>query len=85
MPVRYTKNRLKIDIETLQTQGKLDADLMNKLLRTKFSGWEYEREVRVFSSIKVKDEVSGLYFYGFDKKVSRKKGTEGLKNDQYKD
>lgn len=69
MPVRYMKNRLRIDIEALHEQGKLRPDLMHKLLRTKYSDWSYEREVRVFSSIEAKDEDTGLYFYGFGEKL----------------
>ena len=69
MPVKYTKNRLNIDIEGLHDRGKLDKQVMGKLLRTKYLDWSYEREVRVFSSLSERDSETGLFFYKFDNKL----------------
>lgn len=69
MPVRYTKNRLNIDIEGLHDQGKLDKNVMDKLLKTKYLDWSYEGEVRVYSSLSEVDGKTGLFFYNFSEKL----------------
>jgi hypothetical protein len=69
MPVKYTKNRLNVDIEELHDRGMLDKRVMDRLLKTKYVDWNYEREVRVYSSIKDKYEQTGLFFYPFDEKL----------------
>jgi hypothetical protein len=70
MPVKYTENRIKIDVVRLQQEGKLTPDHMNRLMRTKFSDWKYEREVRIFSSLKEKDPQTGLYFVSFSDELT---------------
>lgn len=69
MPVVYTKKRLQIDLEALYDTGKLDQKLMSKLMRTKFSDWSYEKEVRVYAALKYQDPDSGLYFFDFNDEI----------------
>lgn len=70
MPVRYTKKRIKIDIQKLFDAGQLNAALINKMLRTKFEDWRYEKEVRIYATLEDKDPISGLYFGDFNEKMS---------------
>lgn len=65
MPVHYTRNRIKLDMVKLQEDGKLTQDHMKKLMRTKFSDWRYESEVRTYASLEERDPVTGLYFVSF--------------------
>ncbi len=69
MPVKYTSTRIIVDLVELQNTGKLDSQLMNRFLRTKFKDWNYEKEVRVSVSLDDVDKESGLYFYGFSDEV----------------
>lgn len=69
MPVSYTKKRMQVDLDGLYKSGKLDQKLMNKLMRTKFSDWSYEREVRVYAALKSKDAETGLYFSDFNNQM----------------
>lgn len=77
MPVKYTRKRLNLDVEKLFDTGKLDQVLMNKLMRTKFLDWAYEKEVRVYASLTVKDPVKGLYFADFSQKMKLKEVIAG--------
>lgn len=69
MPVRYTKKRIKIDIAQYLALGKLDTKLMSTLLRTKFFDWRYEKEVRTFAELEIKDQETGLFFCDFYEKM----------------
>lgn len=65
LPIRYTASRLDIDIVHLHDRGALNVNLMNKLLRTKFIDWKYEKEVRVSVRLQDRDTITGKYFYNF--------------------
>jgi hypothetical protein len=55
--VSYVKKR-----PTLQTAN---LQVVHHLLYTKYVDWQYEQEVRVFTSLEDKDSESGLYFADF--------------------
>lgn len=65
MPIKYTSTRINVDLVGLHNKGKLDSQLMNRFLRTKFKDWNYEKEVRVSVGLDDVDKESGLYFYDF--------------------
>ena len=50
--------------ERLPPPLKLDASFALNLLRTKFAGWEYEGEVRIFATRDT--EENGYYYANFD-------------------
>ncbi len=77
MPVSYTQDRIKIDVIKLREAGKLTADHMNKMMRTKFTDWKYEREVRIFASLNEIDPDSGLYFANFNDSMRLKEVIAG--------
>jgi hypothetical protein len=64
-PVIYAKSPAKIQIDKATNKPILDADLMKRLLRTKFHDWGYEDEMRIFVGLDHKTRESGLYFYDF--------------------
>jgi len=45
--------------------GRVDEDLAQTLLYTKYVDWQYEQEVRVYMKLNDKDPASGLYFAEF--------------------
>ena len=47
-PVIYAKRPIVIPIDRRTNRPKLSKKLMNRLLRTKFADWKYEKEVRLF-------------------------------------
>jgi hypothetical protein len=63
--VIYAKTPAKIRIDKDTNMPILDADLMKRLLRTKFHDWGYEDEMRIFVGLDHKTPESGLYFYDF--------------------
>jgi hypothetical protein len=69
MPVRYTNNRTKLDVIRLRNEGRLTAEHMNRLMRTKFVDWEYEREVRTYASLQERDPETGLFFVHFNESL----------------
>ena len=66
-PVIYAKKPIAIPIDTRTNRPKLSEKLMNRLLRTKFADWKYEKEVRLFVQLDHTTKESGLYFYDFSK------------------
>lgn len=68
--MKYTKNRLDLDIEKLYAEGKLRKEHMQLIFKTKFSDWKYEREVRVVARLEKMDEQTGHYFHSFDDQIT---------------
>ena len=65
LPIRYQSKRIQVDLVQSYDQGSLNVKFMNRMLRTKFRDWSYEKEVRVPVELKEIDEKTGLYFYNF--------------------
>lgn len=65
IPVKYSKSRMKIDLVELKESGKLNEELLLRIMRTKYVDWSYEREVRVPVDLNEIDKTTGLYFYNF--------------------
>lgn len=78
--VRYTKNRLNMDIVKLYEEGKLGKEHMLKVFKTKFIDWKYEKETRLFAELNDKDVKTGHYFYSFDKNLVLKEILTGPLN-----
>lgn len=56
-PVKYVHQRPVLHVVNLQ--------IANELLYTKYMGWSYEQEARVFLSLEDRDPSTGLYFADF--------------------
>src|SRR5262249_15201380 len=65
LPISYNAERLEIDIERQLAKDSRDTKLGLKLLTTKYSGWEYENEVRVVGRLNQSDPETGMYFCDF--------------------
>jgi len=65
LPIKYSKNRIKIDFVQLQKSGALNQNVMLRLLGTKFVDWKYEKEVRLCSELKEQDLKTGLFYCEF--------------------
>ncbi len=71
MSVTYTRKRTTS--EKLFSNDQLVREReMKKLLRTKFSHWRYENEVRCFVSLEDKDPHNGHYFFEFSNEMKIK-------------
>ena len=94
MRVIYVKQRTSA--KRLVAGGDLESEEneMRKVLRTKFSHWQYEEEVRCFVNLENIDVDSQLYFKNFSKdlllekviagseaKISRKEIKDALQDD----
>lgn len=62
--VSYLPERTPAEIDMEKKFGGLSEDIVEKLMFTKYIGWEYENEVRFFVPLEEKDP-SGLYFKQF--------------------
>lgn len=63
--VIYAENPMKISVDPKTNRPRLTERVMNRLLRTKFSDWQYEDEVRLFVDLDHDTVESGCYFYSF--------------------
>jgi hypothetical protein len=60
-PVSYTKNRPVLK--------KIDIEVANELLFTKYVDWNYEREARIYTSLEDRDPETRLYFGNFGEQL----------------
>ena len=57
----YTENRPVLK--------KNDIEVANDLLFTKYVGWNYEQEARIYTSLEDRDPKTGLYFADFSEQL----------------
>ena len=63
--VKYEAERIPAELGTQGNLPKLDDNLRNLLLCTKFSHWEYEEEYKVFVPLDKADQEGTLHFWPF--------------------
>jgi Protein of unknown function (DUF2971) len=63
--VKYVPQRINPDWSTISGNRNASQELLNEVLRTKFSHWRYEKELRLFSRLEPTCEINGLYFQDF--------------------
>ena len=68
MNVTYTRKRTTSE-KLLSNDQSVKEREMKRLLRTKFSHWRYENEVRRVVSLEDKDTHSGNYFFDFSNEL----------------
>lgn len=77
-PVIYTKQRAKIEFDE-HARKVVDGDaFIDKLIRTKFSDWEYEDEYRMFVDLDKSTSEAGLYFLNFFENLVLREVVVGL-------
>lgn len=67
--VKYEAERLPEELVNLENSSKLDDDLKELLLVTKFQHWHYEREYRHFVQLDDAVREGNLHFYPFDENI----------------
>jgi hypothetical protein len=67
--VDYTDTKIDVEIGVHLPKGGLSIDLLNRVLLTKSTSWEYEQEWRVLSQLKMPDPSNGLYYTDFGQQV----------------
>jgi hypothetical protein len=68
MPITYSPDRLKLDIERRFSEGTLNESvesIMRQILATKFQDWAYEDEVRMWLRLEEPDSQTNLFFKEF--------------------
>jgi hypothetical protein len=60
-PVSYRKSRPALE--------KIDLEVANWLLFTKYLDWNYEQEARIFTALEDRDPATGLYFGNFGEQL----------------
>ena len=75
--VCYEEKRLRM------VKGKLSIpeNMKEKLLRTKYGGWQYEKELRRFVDLSKTKREHGLYFQPFDEDLRLKEVILGVRNN----
>jgi hypothetical protein len=69
VPVTYDARRLEVDLDRALARPGRDETLGLRLMTTKYEGWVYEDEVRLFVALSESDLETGMYFYDFGKDV----------------
>jgi hypothetical protein len=75
--VEYTEDRPLFPFDKLPQDDKEIESFLNKLIRTKFSSWNYEEEVRFHYFLSELNLQNGLYFNNFDNSLILKEVIAG--------
>ena len=67
--VDYTDTKIDVELGVHLPNGGLTAELLNKVILTKSTSWEYEQEWRVLAPLKTPDPSNGLYYTDFGQQV----------------
>jgi hypothetical protein len=67
LPVIYAKRLLEADLH--MKNGRPTQELVDRLIRTKFSDWKYENEIRLFVALDHDSAEGGKYFCSFSEKL----------------
>jgi Protein of unknown function (DUF2971) len=67
--VDYTDAKIDVELGVHLPGGGLSVELLNKVLLTKSTAWEYEQEWRVLAQLKTPDPSNGLYYTNFGHQV----------------
>lgn len=67
--VDYTDKKINVELSVHLPKGGLSAELINQVILTKSTAWEYEHEWRVLSQLKTPDPSNGLYYIDFGPQV----------------
>lgn len=78
--VRYEKTRARSNFVRGTDSQAISADLRDFLLRTKYVGWEYEQEIRMFVNLSKAKQQNGLYFLPFDEDLHLREIILGERN-----
>ena len=70
--VTYDARRLEADLERKLSKAGGDEAIGLRLMTTKFEGWDYEDEFRLFVALSESDLETGMYFYDFGKDIELK-------------
>ena len=72
--ISYVASPLELELEKQMLEhGTVGDEIVHKLFTTKFAGWEYEGEARMFVKSSQTYEELGLHFYQFDRELVLKK------------
>jgi hypothetical protein len=62
----YEEKRIRIESSTRGATLSIPTNLQDRLGRTKFSGWEYEEELRIYVDLSKAKKEEELYFLPFE-------------------
>ena len=75
----YSSKRMKVLSENMSSPDQMTENNMENILKTKYSHWRYEQEVRVYVGLK-EIEDNGLYFCDFGTELKLKKIIVGARS-----
>lgn len=76
--VKYRSQRFEIIYD--EKKGELidGEDVIDGLISTKYSNWQYEQEVRIYSDLSNRDSASNLCFCSLDDKIALREVWVGM-------
>jgi len=81
LKVQYTKQRAKVTFDSKTRKIVNGAQLIDKLIRTKFSDWQYEDEYRMYVDLDPASREGGNHFVDFSENLVLREVILGLKCD----
>lgn len=68
-PVKYSRKRLIVELESLRDPHQLDIAIAKHFLFTKYSHWRYENEIRSYVTLEDRDPDNNLFFSEFSDRM----------------
>ena len=79
LKVNYTSNRVSVDFDTKSRKVVNGSNVVDKLIRTKFTDWKYEDEYRVFVNLDPERKEGGLHFVDFSSDLQLREVILGMR------
>lgn len=76
----YEEKRIRIESSTHGAPLSIPTDIQDRLHRTKFNGWGYEEELRIYVDLSKAKKEEGLYFLPFEEGLCLKEVIIGVRN-----
>jgi hypothetical protein len=68
--MNYEQERLSVQIDKTKLNGGITAEILEKVLTTKYAQWAYEEEWRLFVRLNDRDPNSGYFYLPFGESLS---------------
>ncbi len=79
LKVHYTSHRAKVEFDTTTRTVKDGSNVVERLIRTKFTDWQYEDEYRVFVNLDPQNQEGGLHFVNFSQDLQLREVIIGMR------
>lgn len=79
LKVHYTSSRVKVEFDIRKKTVVDGSNVVERLIRTKFTDWQYEDEYRIFVNLDPQTQEGGLHFVDFSPELRLREVIIGMR------